>query len=335
MIRNLFSSIVIWTKNFFTAIKGAPSFIKSKINDCVGAFNDFKYSVNNIASSNMELGIYHLYKRNYRDAIFRFKLIEKFLDPNNKKANYFLGWIYFLKNDYKNSIIQLTKAGTEDKIGLFSFVKSIDTAKIVPSKIYQMHRDIVAEAFIARFITKTEDIPKRFILNLNKEIKELPEEYSILELGGNVGLLGHELKKRMQESFSLSSVEISESMIKLQPVYFPNTKLYDEIFNESVDHFLKKKSKKYNIICSLNGFAFESDLTNIFNDIFLSLESSGYFAFLIKISQNNELSSNSLEFSYQDQKLLDQLVTAGFIILSHEQFSLEIKNNYSMFVCTK
>jgi hypothetical protein len=40
-------------------------------------------------------------------------LVEKYLDPNNKLAYYWLGWVYFLKQDYKNSIINLIKAGND------------------------------------------------------------------------------------------------------------------------------------------------------------------------------------------------------------------------------
>ncbi|CAN0560438.1 unnamed protein product, partial [Ectocarpus sp. 12 AP-2014] len=42
-----------------------------------------------------------------------------------------------------------------------------------------------------------------------------------------------------------------------------------------------------------------------------------------------------LEFAYSPQYLKDTLKETGFKILSVKDFSLEIKNNYSIFVCTK
>lgn len=335
MIKRLFSSIKTHIKSFFSFCGKLSVFFKKQTSSFKQAFGDLYYHLNNMATSNMNLGIYHLYNRNYSDAIFRFQMVDRFLDPNNKKADYWLGLAYLLKGNHKKSIIHLIKAEKEDKIKLLDFVKSIDTAKTVPEEIYQINRDVMSALFIDRFISKEENLPKKLVLELNHNISKLPKEYSILELGSNMGVLGYELNKRMQDKMHLTAVESSEVMIKLESEIFVKAKIYDKIINNSVRGFLKSNKKKYDIICSVNGFAFDADLTKIFTSISSQLKPSGYFAFAVKSSADGVLLNQDLEFSYDNKALVDQLSKAGFQILASKKISLEIKNNYSIFVCVK
>ena len=335
MVRNLFSSVSNSAKSFFSSIANFPSFVKKTLHNIVNNFQSLRYRLANMAESNVELGIYHLRSRNWNDAIFRFKMVNKFLDPNNKIANYWLGWVYFLKQSYKNSIIHLTKAENEDKVGLLQFVKSIDSVTYIPSEIHALHRDIMAELFIDKFASDEINLPKELILRLEEGISELPEEYTILELGSNIGLLGNEINKRMQESYDITSTEVSAEMIKLQAECFPDQQLYDTIIQSSINEFLEQSTEQYDVILSLDGFVFESDLKNIFSNVFSRLKPGGYFAFSVPSTKGNTFSQKRIEFSYDNQQISNQLSENGFNILSAKEFTLEIKNNYSIFVCTK
>jgi predicted TPR repeat methyltransferase len=287
-----------------------------------------------MASSNMNLGVYHLYKRNYNDSIFRFQLVDRFLDPNNKKANYWLGWCYLLKSDHKKSIVHLAKAEKEDTVKLLDFVKSIDKTKTIPEQIYKIHRDITAETFANRFFSESKSLPKELVMELNNNISKLSKEYTILELGSNLGALSFELNERMQDKMHLTSTEISKELIKLQSEFFPKKSRATEVIETSNSEFFKSNKQKYDIICSLNGFAFDADLTEFFTKITSHLKPSGYFAFAIKLSKNETHLSSELEFSYNEKDLSKQLAKAKLQIISSKEISLEIKNNYSIFVCT-
>ena len=335
MGNNIFSGIKNTTKSFLLAILGLPTFIKNQIQWLKNEFVTLREKLKNVSASNMKLGIFHLRSGNYRDAIFRFKLVEKYLDPNNKSACYWLGWVYFLKQDYKNSIINLIKSGDEDDVNLLQFVKSIDTVQYVPVQIYALYRDIKASNFIDKIASDIYDIPKTLVLELNEAITSLPEEYYILELGSNVGVLGYEITKRMQEKFYLTSTEVSSEMIDLQTSFYPNQELYDKVLQISADEYLLKTKQKYDIVCSLDGFAFTSDLKAIFQNVFSVLNQDGYFAFAVRSTQKNSFSNKLLEFSYNNVQVLNVLEEIGFKVLFSKEFNLEIKNNYSIFVCRK
>lgn len=323
------------TKSLFSFITGIPRFIYNAVISVKNQFHQLKYNLNNLSASNLKLGIYHLKNGNLNDAIFRFKLVEKYLEPGNKVAAYWLGWTYFLKNDFKNSIIYFTKAEDKDELNMLSFIRSIDTVTALPTKINQTCRDLMAANFVDRFDDKNIDMPKEVILAVNEHIETIPEEYSILELGNNVGLLSSEIKKRMQDSFTLTVTELSTEMIELQNLYFPDQALYDKIYQSSPDEFLQNTQEKYDIIISLEGVSYISDPNQLYSKIFNALSPAGYFIFTARIAQNTLLSNKYLDFAYNSDLIVNELRKVGFSILAQKEIILENNNKYHIFVCKK
>ncbi len=323
------------TKSLFSFVTGIPRSIYNTVISIKNQFHQLRYNLNNLSASNIKLGIYHLKNGNLNDAIFRFKLVEKYLEPGNKIASYWLGWTYFLKNNFKNSIIYFTKAEDKDELNMLSFIKSIDTVTSLPTKINQTCRDLMAANFIDRFDDKNINIPKEMVIAVNEYIETIPEEYSILELGNNVGLLSSEIKKRMQDSFTLTVTELSTEMIDLQNLYFPDQALYDKIYQSTPDEFLQITQNKYDIIMSLEGVSYTSDPNQLYSKIFNALSPDGYFAFAVRIAQNNLLSNKYLDFAYNPDLVANELKKVGFSILSQKEIILENNNKYHIFVCKK
>ncbi|GAB4168267.1 MAG: methyltransferase domain-containing protein [Rickettsiaceae bacterium] len=335
MGNNIFSEIKNATKSFLVSVISFPKWCRKQIHHLKNDLDNLRFKLKDITNSNMELGIFHLKRGNYKDAIFRFKLIDKYLDPGNKIANYWLGWVYLVREDYKNAIICLTKAENEDKTHLLSFIKAIDKMQSVPPEIHAIHRDIKALDFIDKVTGNEENIPKSLVIELNKVMKGLPPEYQVLELGSNVGLLGYEIRKRMPGTFQLTPTEISAEMINLQPIIFPDQYLYDKVLQTPVNEYLKKAEQKYDIVFSLNGFAFASDLKETFHNVFSLLNQGGYFAFTVRSSEDSGLSGKLLEFVYKEAYVSAVLQETGFKVLASKKFSLAMQGNYTIFICVK
>jgi predicted TPR repeat methyltransferase len=333
---SIFSKIKDYIKSFCKFFVNIPSLLKNQCQLLVLNAHQMKYNLKNFAKANTDLGIYHLNNQNYNDAIFRFKLVDRFFNPGDHQVHYLLGLTYFLKRNYPKAVTYLEQSKNEDKLGLLQFIKEINNVTKVPDQIYAKHRDIKAASFVDKFANKKNyDLPKDLIIRLMMDIDDLPKDYSVLDLGSNVGLLGFEICKRMQDGFTLTGVEISKEMIDLQKACLPDAK-YNEIMNLSISDFLlKPKSKKYNIVVSLDGLAADSDLSSSLGKIHDILAQDGYFAFAIRTSKNLRFSDEYLEFSYNKDDISDSLKQNGFKIITWLELDLEIKNNYFIFICKK
>ena len=100
-----------------------PNWYKTKNKFCKAYISDFHNRLNNLSTTNLDHGIYHLNKLQLNDAILRFKLVTKFLDKENKVEHYWLGWCYFLKNNYEQASSHLAQADNTCEILLKDFVK--------------------------------------------------------------------------------------------------------------------------------------------------------------------------------------------------------------------
>jgi len=336
MVRRIFSTLFNYIKCFFEFILNFPKFIKKHYHAFWQNLHNLKYNLKNLVEANTKLGIYHLNNQNYNDAIFRFKLVDRFFKPQDPLVHYWLGVGYFFKRNYPKALIHLEQGKNEDRLGLISFVRNIDNVSKIPNQIYEMHRGITAGSFAHRFDNKKDyNLPKDLIFQLFNVMEDLPKEYSILDLGSNVGLLGPEIQKRMDDGFSLTGVEISKVMIDLQATCFPEVK-YNEMINSSPEEFLLKgNKKKYNIIVSLDGFASNTDLNIIFSKIHDTLVIGGYFVFAVKASPEMRFDEKYLEFSYSKDYIDNVLQQSKLKILTWLEIELAIKNNYFIFVCKK
>ncbi|MEG8230918.1 tetratricopeptide repeat protein, partial [Candidatus Rickettsia tasmanensis] len=184
-----------------------------------------KYKFSHLAETNYQLGLDHLYRGNLNDALLRFKLVDKFFNPNDSKVYYQLGWVYFLKNNYRQAIEYLEKSNEKYKPIFINFLKNYKDITEIPQEICGKYRDLTAQYYPTIFNNdKNIHLLYRFVNEALKQISDLPDNYSILELGSNIGLVGYEIQKRFPESFTLTGVEVSALMNELQETYYPNTK---------------------------------------------------------------------------------------------------------------
>jgi SAM-dependent methyltransferase len=332
---SIFSKLVDYVKCIFAFFLNIPSILKNQFYLIKNNFQQLRYNLKNFAEANTTLALYHLNNQNYNDAIFRFILVDKFLRPNDPFVNYWLGWAYFLKNNHKKAIIHLEKGISEDKIGLLKFIKSSNNFSKVPSEIYSIYRGMTIEDVIDKFFNKGYDLPKNLIIQLVGAIDKLPEKYSILEIGSNLGLLGREIQKRMRDGFTLNGVETSEEMIKLQKSCQRDL-VYETLDNSSIEEYLiGNKNEKYDVILSMDGFSNDSELSVVFAQITNLLSKEGYFAFALRISDSIKFSEKYLEFSY-DKTYVDQVIKlCGLKVIAELDLQLLMKDSYCIFICKR
>lgn len=332
----MFGKIKDKIKYYCLTIINIPNFIKNKILGFKNYLNDCKYKMSHLSETNYELGLDHLYRGNLNDALLRFKLVDKFFNPNDSRVYYQLGWTYFLKNDYRKAIEYLEKSNEKYKIIFVNFLKNYKNATEVPEEIWKKYRDLTTKYYTNIFNNdKNIHLPYRFVNETIKQITDLPDNYSILELGSNIGLIGYEAEKRFPESFTLTGVEISDFMNDFQEEYHRNLKIYDQIYNISVNEFLKQNSNKFDIVLSFCGLSFAKDLSTYFNLIYSSLNKLGYFALCLPTSGNTQFSVKRKEFIFNLNEINSILQKNNFAILASEEIILAENNKYSIIICKK
>lgn len=323
-------------KHYYLTIINIPNFIENKILEFKNYLANCKYKMNHLSETNYELGLDHLYRGNLNDALIRFKLVDKFFSPNDSKVYYQLGWTYFLKNNYPKAIEYLEKSNEKYKTIFINFLKNYKDATEVPQEIWRKYRDLTAQCYPNIFNNdKNIHLPYRFVNETIKQITDLSDNYSILELGSNIGLVGYEVEKRFPENFVLTGVEISSLMNDIQEEYYTNLKIYDQIYNISINDFLKQNSNKFDIILSFCGLSFTKDLATYFNLIYSSLNNLGYFAFCMPSSANTQFSVKRKEFIFNLNEINTILQKNNFVVLASEEIILAENNKYSIIICKK
>jgi len=336
MISKLFSSIIYKIKFLYYCIKNLPSLVKLSISEFREYCVNFKYKLSHLKETNFQLGIEHLYKGNLNDAIFRLQLVDKFIAPNHPPANYWLGWAYFLKNNYKKAELHLQKSLEADKVGLQDFLLNYKNYREIPEPIWQLYRDLTANQYSNNLRNENNiHLPYSFIRNVLDKITSLPDSYNILELGSNTALVGYEVQKRFPNGFTFIGIESSIIMNGLVDIYYPSIKIYDQLLTISVKDFIVQNQDKFDVILSLCGLSFTNDLITYFQDIYSKLNDNGYFAFSLPLGDNTELSLKRKEFIFKLEDIVGALKSTNFTVLDFSELELEKDKKYCIVMCKK
>ncbi len=371
IIYNSYGLIKDKMRSCYHFCKNFPSWYMEKIFTLINYFTDVKYKVTHLKETNLKLGIEHLYKNNLNDAILRFKLVDKFfsnsdqaivnsgefgarsdgatpisnrratrddvtnfssIDYNSCQVNYWLGWTYFLKNNYQKALYHLQKASESDPVKLGTFLQNYNNSSDIPQQIWHQYRNLTAEYYNNKFCSNKQlYLPHNFVSRIMSGITDLPDNYRILELGSNTGLVGAEVKKRFPDSFTFTGVESSEAM----NVFALNMNIYDNILEVSIPDFIKQHSNKYDVILSFNALSFTKNLSTYFNDIYSIVDKLGYFAFCLPINNVTNLSLKRKEFIFAITDIKEALSQTKFTVLSSEELVIEKNDKYYMVVCKK
>lgn len=329
--------------NFFSSLSKLPEITANFIKNAKNDISVVREKLYNLKDSNIDLGIYHVRQGNYKDALFRFKIVNKFIAPGNKKALYWTGICYFFIGNYAKAKEFLEKVPEEDLYKIMDFVEKIEELEagkiknlVLSDLLIEVFRDIKANKFIDQFADKKINLIREIIVTLIDNIKDLPDQYKILELSANIGVLGYEIRKRMQDKFTLDSVEVSNDMIMLQEKYFPRDTIYDNLANDSIANFLKAKNKdKYDVVFAFNGIYYNTDLSDFLGKIYKKIASNGYLVLVFKNRNKHVFDKNSLEFTYITSEVIEKITGKKFKILEQRKINFEKNNNYTIVVCYK
>jgi hypothetical protein len=332
MVAGIFNFFISTIKNIVLGIINIPSVCINKVKEFRDYITNFKYKLSHFAESNFDLGIYHLHNLNLSDAIMRFKLVNRFSSTKNPLVDYWLGFAYYLKNNQVKALGYLEKTSAKESKELQNFLKNISICKEVPFAVWAQYRSLITRRMeTASPIFSHENI-ELLVKTILKNIKMLPNDYKILEIGANLGLVGEEVKKRFPDSAFLVGVECGGRMYEELSQDHAN---YDKTILNTEYEFLNAKKDKFDIILSVCGISYTGDLTRTFVNISHSLNSQGYFAFCVRAAESTGFVLDKKEFCYKEADVLTFLKKSNLNILHKEKLSIEKNNNYLIFLCAQ
>lgn len=324
------------SKNFIISLRDKIlcffSYLRIPVDNLCSCFPKLLSKLQNVADSNLKLGLFHLEEGNINDAILRFKLVNKYLSTGNKTASYWLGWCYIIKQQFHKAEQYFYQNGEHPE--LVKLTANIKNIPHITADIYAVRRNIQPIDFIDKFSSQEHNLAQIMVKNFVK-LASLPVDYRILELESGPGWLSQELKLRLQGHFHFTSTESCDKLIEMQQYLYPDKKWPDLMIQNSVEEYILTDDKRYDAIFSLDGFAHDSNPEEFFTSIYDLITDHGYFSFAIRISENTHLSTKLLEYSYKEEQITTILRNNEFTILYNQQFMLENKNTYNIFICRK
>lgn len=322
--------------------------LKVLMEDLYSCYKRVLFTLNNLATVNLELALYHLHNNNLNDAVLRLYLIYRFFSINNSTAYYWQAWAYYLKNNQKKALECLEKAKINlvDKNQSLSYKidkmqellkNSITEVQEIPSITWQEYRNIIADYYEKIFLGTNPSLYDVFFSYLLPIIKkEIKEGDKILDLGCNIGLFGKRIEK--QKNCSLTGVEISQRMLARV-----TKDDYNDLFNLSIEEYLKIKNNElrnynkqeafFSLVVSFLSIGFIKDLTYIFSDVHNILKNDGYFAFICAVHIKDANSYKEIIYNNKfdiEDKLINFIIINKEIIDLHEQnFLIIIAKKYT------
>lgn len=331
MSLKLFTQVRHLVDGFFKLIGSLYSAVVSNVQGEWYNLKRLSFKRHIIIKNNLDLGKYHLQEGNISDALLRFYLVSKLLDKGNKEAVYNMGLCYLLQAKYDQAKLCFVEAAEFDKIGLANFLENYKTVQIIPSRIETLYRDLVNKKYIDRFQLEKSNLYVELIKELNSHLSILPDKCAVLELGFNIGLLGHEIKKRLPDEFVITGVESSSVMIALHNKISGVSK-YDYIVEQSVFDYLNNSKGKYDIVLSVGGLAGTSNLSNVLPAIKNLLNNNGILAFVVQTAIVSDFDQENFSFVLNESEANQSLLNNGFKILYTKQIKLVKNKIFSIFI---
>jgi predicted TPR repeat methyltransferase len=316
-----------------------PNFMVALIKRLKKLFAENIEKLTNITQTNFDLGVYHMYKGNFRDAIMRFKMIT-WMDSGNADSYYYIGrCLYNNDNNKQEALNNFIKATEIDKkhIEAKFFIDLLNNKQNLhlPSSIIRDYFNNIADDYSKKFINKFEycavdNLCNTIIANRNIFSNHL----DILDLGCGTGLVGANLNDLAIKS--LTGVDFANQML-LQANRLINdnsNKIYSKTICVDIVTYLQETDKKFDLIVASGILEYVDNFQDIFQQIVSKLSDKGVFAFIIPTGIE-KFDKNKLHYIYNKNDITSIISSSGLQNIVTEDTSIYIKSSGNMWVLQK
>ena len=297
----------------------------ARIKDFIDNLPVMLEKLRDIGGTNKSLAIFHVEKGNYNDALFRFKIAQKFLpsDPDITKG---VAFCFMQKGEFAKAIPHLkryiSEHGESEEVRFMLAECGEGVGVRIPLSRLRDYFDALAPNYDELFVNSlgyrghlelVESIVK------SAAITSLPVA-SIMDIGCGTGLVGELMTKYTNR---LVGIDLSRGMLAIANEKRSGDKaLYDSLLVGEFQEYLSGQDKTYSIITAACSINYMGDLSRLFAGVYKSLERDGVFAFSLEKldSENEEYQPLSSRFMHSRSYVEAACRGAGLQIILLEDF---------------
>ena len=251
-----------------------------------------------LKKTNYDLAVYHYKKGNLNDAIFRFKLIDRF-NVDRPEIHYYIGRCYIEKAEYEiaqkyfEKYIRSSNNSYREEAIYCLNVARLNEAKItkVPSSIIARYFDVLCDSYNDIFYSADES-PAHLLVQAINEYNSTSDNKkfsNVLDLGCGTGKAGLFLRM-LSLGKSVVGVDISYNMVNASSsLKYNGSPVYDDVHYGNFLMYLNDlKGDGYDLVIASESLMYDSDIGSYFDKIKRILKKSGILALTVKIDAKFE-----------------------------------------------
>ena len=301
-------------------LKSFIPYLKTKIKNGFNSLGASKEKLKDIPGTNYKLGVYHMQKGNFSDAILRFKMV-CYLDPNNTDSLYHLSRCLLLKGEEKKAqkkLELLMKKEPKHVEGKYLLQKITSPEKVesVPLSIVKETVDIRANFYMEDYIDAGYIGARVLVNEVLKDVEAKNPNFTVLDLGCGTGECGVILRERGLAKH-ITGIDLSDIMTELSSSRMVDGQnAYDEVKEIEISEYLKnEKTSKYDLVLAILSFDFFGNLEPIADNIKNLLNKGGYFGLIARdepeLKNGYILNVDYEDFSHSQQYVKDTFQKVG------------------------
>lgn len=307
------------------------SILKEKM---IQKLSSFKDKTKNLIRTNFELGLFHLYKHNINDTIFRLRLV-LFFNKNHVLAQYYLAICQYIKNNSKDAqkileTLHNTNPSFKPAKHMLDFLYDLTVPEYINSELIKnFFNSLIDEEY---YFTDMAPIYQTITNLVTSHLTDNEKKVNVLDIGCGSGLCFEYIKNNIKtnKSFGIDFSEKSIDVVKKQ-------KLYTSALCQDFQTFIDETKEHFDLIIADSVLHYYKNFSTQLENLNNTLTKDGLIVFTIdKSLKNTPVTFNHTltNLAFNKEHIKKTISKTNLKLLKIESKTLQNKNLY-ICLCTK
>lgn len=307
------------------------SILKEKM---IQKLSSFKEKTLNLIRTNFELGIFHLYKHNTNDTIFRLRLV-LFFNHDHILAKYYLANCRYIKNNAKTAEEILTKISENDPKFepakyMLKFYDDLSIPEQCDTSLTQnFFNSLIDEE---HYFTDMLPVYQKMTNLVTARITDNEKQLNVLDIGCGSGVCFQYFQDSIKINKSVG-LDFSDSAINV----VTKQKLYTKALCQDFQNFVTETTEHFDLIIVESVLHYYKNFTKQLQSLKKTLATDGLVVFSVEQSLKNTpvtFNHNLTNLSFNKDYIKKMISKTTLKLLKIETQELKNKTFY-ICLCTK